>query len=69
LGKPVKNFKAPADHGECSDKLKTLSWTCCPLCCSKCPPSMDILYAAAPQAMETFRLFTVCSHSVYTDCF
>ncbi|KAI5402221.1 uncharacterized protein LOC127084455 [Lathyrus oleraceus] len=23
LGKPVKNFKAPADHGECSDKLKT----------------------------------------------
>jgi hypothetical protein len=25
LGKPVKNFKAPADHGECSDKLKTLS--------------------------------------------
>jgi hypothetical protein len=30
---------------------------------------MDILYAAAPQAMETFRLFTVCSRSVYTDCF
>ncbi|XP_058785744.1 uncharacterized protein LOC131660516 [Vicia villosa] len=25
LGKSVKNFKAPVDHGECSDKLKTLT--------------------------------------------
>ncbi|TKY75537.1 hypothetical protein E2542_SST04305 [Spatholobus suberectus] len=25
LGKSVKNFKAPADHDECSDKLKTSS--------------------------------------------
>lgn len=23
LGKPVKNFKPPADYDDCSDKLKT----------------------------------------------